>query len=169
MDFLDLAKKRSSIRAYKRDPLPAGALDRIIEAGRLAPSAVNRQHWKFIVLKDPAAREKLCKAYKRDWLQDAPVIIAICSEPAAAWKRSDGKNYADVDCAIAIDHMTLCAADMNLGTCWIGAFDPEIVRSSLGLPAGIEPIALLPVGIPDETGKAKQRKDKSEIVRPEHW
>ena len=70
----------------------------------------------------------------------------VCVEPHKAWTRQDGKNYAAVDGAIAMDHMTLCATDLGLGTCWVGAFDPATVRKILGLPDGIEPLIMTPFG-----------------------
>ncbi len=96
-------------------------------------------------------------------------MIVVCVEPGRAWIRSDGKNYADVDGAIVMDHMTLCAADLGLGTCWIGAFDPVRTREVLALPPEIEPLAMTPLGHPADTGRAKTRKAVSELVHLERW
>ena len=169
MTFLDLARRRVSVRAYRPDPVPDEWVDQVLEAARLAPSACNLQPWHLIVVRDPSRRAELGRAYPRKWFAAAPVQIAVCVEPARAWRRSDGKSYADVDGAIAMDHLTLCAADLGLGTCWIGAFDPSIVRAVLGLPEGIQPLALTPLGFPAETGGAKRRKALSEIRHDERW
>jgi nitroreductase len=90
-------------------------------------------------------------------------------EPGKAWTRRDGKNYADVDGAIAMDHMTLCAADLGLGTCWVGAFDADGAKEALNLPEGIEPLAMTPLGKPAADGKPKDRKEAGDVVRFDRW
>jgi nitroreductase len=167
--FSELAARRSSVRGYRPDPVDTRLLDEVLEAGRLAPSAANRQPWRIVVVRDQAVRLALHRAYPRDWFLQAPIVLVVCIEPAAAWQRSDGKNYADVDGAILMDHLTLCAADLGLGTCWIGAFDPAGVRAALSLPAGIEPLAMTPLGWPDDGVREKKRKAREEIVRLERW
>ena len=169
MTFLELAKRRCSIRAYRPDPVPDEWIATVLEAGRLAPSACNLQPWHFVVVRDPVRRAALAAAYPRDWFREAPVHLVVCVEPAKAWHRRDGKSYVDVDGAIAMDHLTLCAADLGLGTCWIGAFDPQTVRAALGLPDGIEPLAMTPLGFPAEAGRPKQRKPMHEIRHDERW
>jgi nitroreductase len=169
MSFLELVNKRASIRAYATTPVGEADLEAVLEAGRLAPSAANKQAWHFIVVREPVRRAELGHAYPREWFWKAPAILVVCVEPAKAWVRSDGKNYADVDGAIAMDHMTLCAADRGLGTCWIGAFDPARLRRVLGLPEGVEPLAMTPLGKPAEPGRAKSRKAVAEVVRHERW
>jgi nitroreductase len=169
MSFLDLAKKRFSVRRFETTPVPEEALEAILEAGRLAPSAANRQPCHLVVIRSEEQRRKLGVAYPREWFWQAPVIIVICVETSRAWVRADNKSYGDVDGALVVDHMTLCAADLGLGTCWIGAFDPAKVRSLLNLPAGIEPLAMIPLGIPAEPVRAKSRKPLSEMVHRETW
>ncbi|MEI8140727.1 MAG: nitroreductase family protein [bacterium] len=169
MSFLDLAKKRFSVRRFETTPVPEEALEAILEAGRLAPSAANRQPCHLIVVRSEEQRRKLGVAYPRDWFWQAPVIIVICVETSRAWIRSDNKSYGDVDGALVVDHMTLCAADLGLGTCWIGAFDPAKVRSLLNLPAGMEPLAMIPLGTPAEPVRSKSRKPLAEMVHQETW
>ena len=169
MTFSELAKNRISVRGYKQKAVEDDKLQLVLEAGKDAPSAANRQPWYFIVVRDESKKEALSHAYAKEWFWKAPVIIIVCTEPAKAWTRADGKSYADVDGAIAVDHMTLCAADIGLGTCWIGAFDPVIVKETLKLPEGIEPLAMTPLGYPDDEGRPKTRKALSEIVRYEEW
>lgn len=170
MSFLDLARRRASIREYRPDPVPESLLDAVLEAARLAPSARNAQPWHIVVVRDPARRAALARAYPPPWFAAAPAILAVCVEPAAAWRRRhDGFSSAAVDGAIAMDHLTLCAADLGLGTCWVCAFDPAIVRDALGLPAGIEPLALTPLGYPAQAGRPKQRKPLAEIRHDERW
>jgi len=169
MSFLQLAAKRGSIRAYKPDPIPEDLLAQVLEAGRLAPSAANQQPLHFIVVRDEQVRQRLQQAYAKEWFWKTPVILVVCTEPNRAWTRQDGKNYASVDGAIAMDHMTLCAADMGLGTCWVGAFNPAKVREILELPEGIEPLAMTPLGVPMADPKPKKRKALEEIVHYERW
>ena len=169
MDFLELVKARFSVRSYAGKPVPEALLQKVLEAGRLAPSAANRQPWRFVVVQDAKQRQAMSEGYPRDWFWKAPVIIVVCVEPAKAWVRADGKNYADVDGAIAMDHMTLCAAAEGLGTCWIAAFDVEKVRRILGLPAGTEPLAMTPLGYSAEGTRAKSRKPAAEVICRERW
>ncbi|NCC53753.1 MAG: nitroreductase, partial [Spartobacteria bacterium] len=107
MDFLDLVKQRYSVRGYTDAPVEEVLLNKVLQAGQQAPSAANRQPWHFVVVREKAKREAMLKAYAREWFSAAPVIIVVCVEPGSAWTRMDGKNYADVDGAIAMDHMTL--------------------------------------------------------------
>ncbi|MCK4503204.1 MAG: nitroreductase family protein [Desulfuromonadales bacterium] len=171
MKFIELAEQRCSIRGYKSAPVADELLNEILQAGNLAPTAKNLQPFHFIVVRDGDKLDQLATAYSRPFLREAPLVIVICTESAKGWTRDqhDGKNYAEVDAAIAIDHMTLAAADLGLGTCWIGAFDPIMVTAAMGLPDGIEPIAMLPVGYPSEPGREKTRKPLVELVRYDHW
>lgn len=168
--FLELARKRASIRAFKDKPIPEEMLTTILEAGRAAPSACNFQPRHFIIIREPQQLNRMAKCYQKEWFHTAPVIIAVCSERDKAWiRRADKRCYSDVDAAIAIDHMTLCAADLGLGTCWVGAFKPKIVCETLELPPEIEPIALLPIGWPDEIAPDTPRKSLKELVHYERW
>jgi nitroreductase len=170
MSVLDLMKARCSIRAYRADPVEEAKLLAVLEAGRLAPSACNNQPWRFVVVREAAMRARMKAVYGYRWFYEAPVIIAVCCQVDEAWvRRKDGKRYGDVDCAIAADHMTLCAQELGLGTCWVCAFDPSAAREVLDLPEGVEPLALLPLGYPAEVGRPKERKKLSEIVHRERF
>lgn len=169
MTFLELAHKRVSVRGYRPEPIPEHLLQQVLEAGQWAPSACNRQPWTFIVVREATQRQALKEAYGKDWFWLAPVIIVVCVDPATAWRRGDGASYAWVDAAIAMDHMTLCAADLGLGTCWIGAFKPAAVAAALGIPPGIDVVAMTPLGYPVDPGRPRQRKPLDEVVRYERW
>lgn len=169
MKFIELAKRRVSVRKYKPDPPSEEDVRIVLEAGRMAPSAKNLQPWHVVVVRDPDRRAALREAYKPEWFSEAPVIIAVCVEPEAAWVRMDGKNYVDIDGAIAMDHMILCAAERGLGTCWIGAFDRDAVCRVLELPEGIEPLVMTPLGYPLDQGRPKKRKPLDEILHIEQW
>ena len=165
MEFLQLVNSRFSVRKYKSTPVEREKLLKILEAGRLAPSAVNFQPWHFIVIDDKKVLEEIHQVYKRDWLNEAPVIIIACSDHRQSWKRnSDGKDYADIDISIAVDHMTLQATELGLGTCWVCNFDVEKCAQALELPEYIEPVVILPLGYPKIATPLKKRKPLSEIV-----
>ncbi len=166
MDFFDLISKRYSVRAYKPDPVEDENLGKVLEAARLAPTACNKQPMQFVVMPTQGKRDELKRVYKADWFADAPLVICGCAKPDEAWTRWDGKNYAEVDLTIAMDHLILAAADLGLGTCWIGAFNVEAAREVFGLSEGEVPVLLTPLGYAvDRPREEKQRKAISELVR----
>ena len=169
MQFSELIHTRYSVRAYKPDPVEEEVLQLVLEAMRLAPSADNRQPFQFIVIHTKGREAELRRIYHRAWFVQAPLVICASGIPAQSWVRRDGKNYNDVDVAIAMDHLVLAAADLGLGTCWIAAFDPAAARQVLGLPDGVEPIAFTPLGYPADEPRPKERKALSDLVRYEHW
>ena len=170
MDLYDAIRTRRSIRAYKPDPIEPAKLDRILEAGRLAPSACNLQPWAFVLIADPAIRKDFKKVYKQPWICDAPVILIVCADTAKAWKRWDGQEYWQADCAIAMQNMISAATALGLGTCWIAAFDEPACAKLLNLPAHIRPVAITPIGYADEAkDPVSDRLDLSDIVHRERW
>jgi nitroreductase len=169
VEFRNLIEKRYSVRAYKPDPVEDEKLTQVLEAARLAPTAANRQPFQLIVVHTAGREAELERIYGRDWFVQAPVVICACGVPTQGWVRRDGKRYTDVDVAIAMDHLVLAAADLGLGTCWIGAFDPGAAREVLGLPDDVEPIAFTPLGYPADRSGAKKRKPLDELVRYERW
>ena len=171
MKFIELAKQRTSIRSYTSEAVTKKLLDEVLEAGRLAPTACNFQPFQFVVVQEKENLAALAAGYPAPWFAEAPVVIAVCTEASKAWVREkhDNHNYVDVDAAIAADHMTLASADLGLGTCWIGAFDPKIIRKALGVPRSVEPLILLTLGHPNEKGRPKERKPLEDLVRYENW
>jgi nitroreductase len=165
MEFYEVISKRRSIRAYKKDPVDDSKLGRILNAARLAPTAANKQPFSLIVVKDEETKLKLKDAYSQEWFFTAPVIVCACALPDDAWKRNDGKGYVDVDVAIAMDHLILAASAEGLGTCWIAAFKPEVVREVLNIPDNMEPLVLTPLGYPETIPEPTFRKPLEEIVR----
>jgi nitroreductase len=166
MSFLEIAKARFSVRKYTDQPVEREKLEMVLEAGRIAPSACNYQPWEFIVITDEEKRKAMGEAYPQPWFINAPVIIGVMANYETAWTRRDGKNYADVDVAIAMDHMILQATELGLGTCWIGAFYPEAAREILSIPQHLEPMLFTPLGYPAEQPREKRRKGLDEVV---HW
>ncbi|MCK3685195.1 nitroreductase family protein [Maribellus sp. YY47] len=169
MELSDVIQQRFSVRKFKSQAVEQQKLLQILDAGRLAPSAVNFQPWHFIVV-EKEVLVKLYSVYPAKWLQQAPLVIVVCSVHSQSWKRgSDGKDSADIDAAIAIDHMTLMATSLGLGTCWICNFNVNRCSELLKLPGNVEPVALLPVGYPDTEAPEKQRKSLEEIVHYQYF
>jgi nitroreductase len=166
MDFYEVIKKRKSIRQYKSDPIPDDVLSRILDAGRIAPSAKNIQPWRFIVVKDPEVKRKIGEASRgQTWIADADVILVGCILEKIAWGRMGGyMSSGPVDLAIAMDHIILAAANEGLGTCWIGAFTEKDVREILNVPDEVKVMALTPIGYPAVRGQDRGRKELKEIV-----
>jgi nitroreductase len=171
MEFLELVKQRYSVRAYKSTPIEDEKLQGVLEAARLAPTASNRQPFQLIVIHTKGREEELRRIYSPPWFVEAPIVVCICGISSQSWVRRDRKNYRDVDVAIAMDHLILAATDLGLGTCWVGAFDPEETRRVLGLPEDVEPILFTPLGYPDDQPghRHKSRKSIDELVRYEYW
>jgi len=167
--FLKLAKIRYSTRKYDTRAIENDKLNYILECGRIAPSAANYQPWFFIVVNEEPLRNLMQGVYHRPWFNDAPVYIILCADHDKSWQRADGKDHADVDIAIAADHMTLAAAEQGIGTCWICNFDAKKCIEVLKLPAHIEPVVILSVGYPlDEVNPDRhnsQRKPFDEVVK----
>jgi nitroreductase len=164
MEFLQLAQKRCSVRKFSKKPIEQDQLIKILEAARWAPSACNNQPWIFVVLKDDNSKAKLKSVYNRDWFLTAPVIVAACCDRTKSWKRTDGKEFGDIDVALAMDHLTLAAAEASIGTCWIGAFEFNEAKRVLALPAHIDPVAFTPLGYPQDPVTEKRRKDLQDII-----
>lgn len=169
MDFNEVVRSRHSVRAYRRDPIPEDKLKRVLEAAVLAPTAANRQMFRIIVIHTEGRESELRRIYGRDWFVQAPIVICACGMPSGSWIRYDGKNYSDVDVAIAMDHLILAATNEGLGTCWVAAFDVEAARNLLGLPQGVEPIAFTPLGYSADSPAAKKRKPVEQLVSYERW
>ncbi len=163
MDIYEAIEKRSSVRSYQDRLIEQDKLDRILNAGRVAPSASNRQNWKFVVVRNAKLRDEIAKAADQPFVGQAPVIIAVVATDTEH-VMSCGVQSAPVDCAIAIDHMTLAATAEGLGTCWIGHFDQDACRKILSVPGSAEIIDLLPLGYPENQTTTKSRKPLDEVV-----
>jgi nitroreductase len=164
MELMETIRKRSSIRAYKDEPVPEDILLKVLEAARLSPSGRNSQDRKFVVVRDKALRQALGRAAGgQPHVLAAPVIIAAVATDTESIMPCGVLAYP-VDLAIAIDHMTLAAVDLGLGTCWIGAFSQDRVRNILGVPDRLKVVNLLTLGYPNETGRPKERKALQEII-----
>ena len=170
MDIIDAIKTRKSIRGFLDKPVEEVKLNTVLEAGRLAPSAANRQEWRFLVVRDPETRKRVAMAAGRQkFVGEAPIVIVACAETDNKVMRCGQLSYP-IDVAIALDHMTLAAVELGLGTCWIGNFDEQLVKKILGIPYEIRVVQLLPLGYPvDPSAIEKTRLPVEKIVRYDRW
>lgn len=184
---------RRSVREYLDRPVEGWKLELILEAARLAPSGENLQSWHFVVVRDQATIKDIANstpplvARLSKWLASVPVVIAVCGKPHLLLQRAAnvlGKNYFEVDIGIAGEHLVLQAAELGLGTCWVGAFSEKRVKKILGIPQMVRCVALMAVGYPkvrakkegwkqEELGlgniKQRPRKSMDEIVSYERY
>ena len=170
MDFYELIKRRESVRDY--DPnrkIDDRVLFRILNAGRLGPSASNRQPWTFLVVSSKEKLEKVRACYQKSWFQQAPHILIIIGDKTKSWVRwYDGYNSIETDLAIAMDHIILAAEYENVGTCWIAAYNYKILANAICLKENEVIFSITPLGYPNK-GYQKQdnkaRKPLEEIVK----
>jgi nitroreductase len=165
--FLELTQQRRSVRGYRDKPVEAETLDYIFETARIAPSACNKQPWRFVVVTDSKKRAAICKKgmgapVPNPWAITAPVIIALCVgySPVihTAGKLLKGVDYRLLDAGIAGEHLCLAAAEQGLGTCWIGWFKPRIIKRILEIPRGTKPVSLITLGYPAEEVEHDDKK-----------
>ena len=178
--FLDeIIEKRRSVRSFNSTPVRREDLLSICEAARLAPSACNSQTWRFISITDRSTIQRICSEAMRPvipnrWLEQVPLIIVGCSQLDIVANRVGAKitgiEYYQIDIGIAMEHMVLKATELGLGTCWIGWFSEDKVKSILEIPNKIKVSALLAVGYPqDEIVKKRARKSMEQILFSEKW
>ncbi len=169
MEFNDVIKNRYSVRSYKNDDVEDEKLQTVLEAARLAPTAHNYQPFQLIVVKTAGREKELERIYPAKFFTDAPMVICACAVPDEGWTRNDGKNYAEVDTTIVMDHIILTATSLGLGTCWIGKFDEKEARKILDIPDDVVPILFTPLGYPDMAQHDRKRKPIEEFVRYDKW
>lgn len=165
MDLIELVRRRYSCRNYQPKSVEQEKLDYIMECVRLAPSAVNRQPWRFRIVSSEEGRKKLCQCYSREWFTTAPVIIIASILHDEEWVRSDGKHHGDIDIAIAVEHLCLAAAEQGVGTCWVCNFDAKLCKSLFALSDNEEAAVFIPLGYPADELREKNRKPISEIIK----
>ena len=164
MDLYEAIRSRYSVRKYQDKPVEQDKLDRILEAARLAPSGSNRQPWKFVVVRDAETRKRMAEACNgQAFVGQAPVVIAALGLMPER-TMSCGVPGDPVDVAIALEHIALAATAEGLGTCWIGAFNQDKVRSVLGVPPEVKVIEVMALGYPADEPRPKNRKAIEEIV-----
>jgi nitroreductase len=157
MDVYEALKTRRSVRSYSERPVPKEALERILEAGRIAPSASNRQPWHFIVVTDREKREVISRGPYAKFVVESPVVIVGLGDTKASPK------WYMVDVSIALENMVLAATAEGLGTCWIGGFIEDEIRQLLEIPEGLKIVALISLGYPRDGAEAQLK-----LRRPTH-
>ncbi|NTV89523.1 MAG: nitroreductase [Clostridiales bacterium] len=163
MDVMDAIKARHSVRQYSSREVEPEKLEKVLEAGRLAPSASNEQNWKFIAVSDPGLRKQLMQACKgQAFVGDAPVDLVICANNER--NMMCGQPARTIDCSIALSFMMLEACELGLGTCWLGWFEPEEVRKVLNIPKDYAIVAISPLGYPAKDVNAQPRKPAKDII-----
>lgn len=170
MNVIDAVKTRKSIRAYLDKPVEEEKLTMIMEAARLAPSASNKQEWRFVIVRDAETRKKIIPAAgNQSFVGQAPVVIAACAE-TDGHVMACGQPCYPIDVAIALDHITLRAVELGLGTCWIGHFNENEIKQILKIPDNIRVVGLMPLGYPaDPSAIEKKRLSLDEITKFERW
>jgi len=167
--FINLVKHRTSCRSYECGPVPRVHLERMLEAARLAPSACNKQPWRFAVVEDETIRmrlinESFLKGIPMRWAENAGAIIVLGMEKSVITHKVatkvSGVDYPLLDLGIAGEHLVLQAEELGLGTCWIGWIKPKKVREIVAWPRTIEPVSLITVGRP----VSKDRKTRPRLA-----
>lgn len=176
MDVIQAIRKRRSVREYLDEPLSAEQISRLRQSLRFAPSACNIQPWRFLFVTDWSMRQRLAEAANEQlWIATAPLVVVGCGYPADAYPRMAGRyNSVDIDLAIALDHLSLAAVELGLGTCWIGAFKEQVVKELLAIPDEARVVAMMPVGQPVDPAMIRDideadRKPEEEIFCDERW
>ncbi len=148
MDFLELVSSRYSVREFEDKAIEGAVLESILEAGRVAPSACNRQPQKVYVVESAEMRGRLSEVCRFTF--GAPVVLAVCYDTEREWKNKlmGGKGSGETDAAIVTTQMMLAAWERGIGSCWVGYFNADAVRDALGLPENVVVSALLPMGYP---------------------
>lgn len=164
--FLD----RKSVRSFSNKQIDKETIVELLNATRLAPSAVNYQPWRFFICSGEEIKQRIVESYPRKWFQTAPLYIVACVDKSQSWKRAaDNKDHGNIDVAIAITHLTLKATELGLGTCWVCNFDANVLANTLNLDQVLEPVAIIPIGYPTdeaslETEQPKKRKSIEEFT-----
>jgi nitroreductase len=168
VDFYEVIRTRRSIRSFKKDQIPEDALNRVLDAARIAPSGSNRQPWRFILVTDDSLKQRMVAACNnQNFVAEAPVIVVFCGQRLPLNRGGYmGEMSILLDVSIAFTHLILAARAEGLGTCWIGAFDNGEVKKLLKIPENYEVVAITPLGYPSEGGftETTNRKTLDEIV-----
>lgn len=170
MNIDKLFLKRKSIRSFSDKEVEKDTILELLNATRLAPSAVNYQPWRFFVCSSEEIKEQIVESYPRNWFKTAPLYIVACADKSQSWKReADNKDHGNIDVAIAVTHLTLKATELGLGTCWVCNFDPSVLKDALNLDKALEPVAIIPIGYPSEKElqrevQPKKRKSVEEFT-----
>lgn len=165
MEFIDVIKERYSVRGYLDKEVEKEKLEYVLNAATIAPTGVNAQAFKVYVIDTKKYKEELSKIYAAKWFTEAPYALCVVAQRDKAWTRPwDGKNIADIDATIVMDHMILAAWDVGLGTCYIGAFKKYEAHKFLDLDENEEPVLFTPLGYGNAEPRDTPRKELDEFV-----
>lgn len=168
MDVFDAIKGRRSVREFKPDPIDDKDLEKILEAGKSAPSAGNCQPWEFVVAKDGATKQKLVRAaLGQSSVAEAPVVVVVCANiprTSIRYGRRGAELYCIQDTAAAVQNILLTAYALGYGTCWVGSFDEESAAKAIKAPPDVRPLAIIPIGRPAEKPTPTARLPLKKIV-----
>lgn len=162
MDVIDSIHARRSIRKYEKRPIPNDVLGDLLDSANLSPSSNNMQRWSMVVVTDEETKERLVPVSgNQKFVGTCSAFLVGVAEP--------GAYYSAIDIAIALDHLSLRAVELGLGTCWIGDFEPEKVKDILGIPKDREVPVCMTLGYPESSPAARKRKKLSELFHLERW
>lgn len=176
--LMELLRQRSSCRKYKNKQVSDSAIGNCLEAARLAPSACNKQPWRFIIVRNTEKLKKICNegllpGIPMPWLNDAPVIVVLCSKISIFTHKIapilSGVDYSMLDIGIAGEHFVLAAEAQGLGTCWIGWFKEKKIKNLLNIPKNIKILSLISLGYPENVSDSPPKKSIEEITNWENW
>lgn len=169
---VEAMRLRRSVRKYEEAAVSDDELNQVLETARYAPSWANKQGWHILVVKSAETRAKVAEAIEGNpgakATNQAPVLLAVCMDPALSGNMN-GKEYYMTDAGILMDHLMLAAADLGLGTVFIGAFDEDKVRVVLGVPDEFRIVGLTPLGTPAKMPGERPRNELADIVHWETW
>jgi nitroreductase len=168
MDTLEAIRKRRSIRKYKDQPVEWEKIVNIVDSARFAPTSGNIQNWKLVVIRESPNKKLIVKAcHDQQWIVEADTIIAVIGEPepAARYYGVRGEHLYTIQNATAvIENILLAATDQGLGSCWVAAFDEDLMRRALMLPEEIIPLAVVTIGYPDEKPDMPPRTEPQHMI-----
>lgn len=173
MDLLEVIRKRRSIRTFKKQDLPQGTVEKLLDAARWAPSAGNVQPWEFVIASAEKTKQQLAHAaFNQKGLKEASIVIVVCADERRAFESYNVRGrslHCLQDTAAAIQNILLTAYSLGLGSCWIGAFKEDEVKKVVNAPAEMRPVALIPVGYPNESPSERNRRSVREIMHQESF
>ncbi len=165
MEFYEVLETRKSVRSYTNQEISEDTLNRIGKAVQLAPSACNKQPWRFLIVFNEKTKAEICKCYSREWLAQAPAIVVALGNNDEAWKREGETPITEIDVAIAMEHLVLAASAEGLGTCWVCAYEKAKLNKALNIIKPWDVLAISPLGYPAKEGKHIPKKDIKDIFQ----
>ncbi len=172
MDIVDCIEGRTSIRAFRQDPVSDDIIDEALRLANLAPSAGNLQARDFVVVRDVAVKRELMEAaYRQDFIRSAPVVLVFCAnlDRIAHYGKRGRDLYCIQDSAASVENVMLFLISKGIGSVWVGAFDERKAADALSLPSGVRPVAIVPAGFPAETGVRRKRLPMNQLVHRDRW